>query len=145
MPGRLQDRVCIITGGSRGIGAASVRVFAREGARVVVADMKDDLGRELVDEVNASGGKAIYVHCDVTRNEATRRLAQSAVDAFGTVDVLFNNAGTVVVGNVVDLSEEDWDRVFDVNVKSMFLCSKHVVPIMRKQKRGVIINMSSES
>jgi len=145
MAGRLQDRVCIITGAARGIGAASARLFAREGAAVVVVDVKDDLGRGVVEQIKALNNRAMYVHCDVIRNDAVKDLIASAVKEFGTIDVLFNNAGTAIVGNVVDLSEEDWDKTFAINVKSMFLCAKHAIPVMRKQKRGVIINMSSES
>lgn len=145
MSQRLKDKVCIITGGARGIGAATARLFAREGAAVVIGDLKDDLGERLVEEIQDAGGKAIYVHTDVTKIDDARRLAEAAVAAHGAVHVLLNNAGTAIQGKVDVLSEEDWDKTFSVNVKSMFLCSKFVIPIMRKQGGGVIINQASES
>jgi NAD(P)-dependent dehydrogenase (short-subunit alcohol dehydrogenase family) len=145
MSERLKDKVCIITGGARGIGATTARLFAREGASVVIGDIKDDLGKVLAAEIQNSGGRAIFVHTDVTRLSDARNLVDSAVSAHGTVHVLFNNAGTAIQGKVDVLSEEDWDRTFAVNVKSMFLCSKFVIPIMRCRGGGVIINQASES
>lgn len=143
--GRLADKVCLITGGARGIGATSARMFANEGAKIAVIDLKDDLGKEVVDDINRAGGEAMYAHCDVTHAGSIAAMVDMVVDRFGKIDVLFNNAGTAIVGDVVKLSEEDWDRTFAINVKSMFLCSKHVVPVMRKNGGGSIILMGSES
>lgn len=142
---RLEGKACLITGGARGIGAATARLFAREGARVAILDVKDDLGGAVASEIESEGGSGLYWRCDVTRSAAVTVAVQSVVDAFGTIDVLFNNAGTAIEGNVERLSEEDWDRTFAINVKSMFLCSKYVVPVMRKGGGGSIINMASES
>src|SRR5688572_18498001 len=93
-PGRLANKSCMITGAARGIGATTARVFAREGAAVAVVDVKDDLGRAVVAEITAAGGLAGYFHCDVTRMAEVERTVKGVADAFGTVNVLFNNAGT---------------------------------------------------
>lgn len=142
---RLAKKACLITGGARGIGAATARLFAREGARVAILDVKDDLGDAVASQIKREGGSALYWHCDVTRSAEVMTAMQFAVDVFGTIDVLFNNAGTAIEGSVEKLTEEDWDRTFAINVKSMFLCSKYVVPVMRRGGGGSIINMASES
>jgi dihydroanticapsin dehydrogenase len=111
----------------------------------VLADIRDKLGENITTEIRDQGGRACYVHTDVTRSDDAKNLADSALSAFGAIHVLFNNAGTAIGGKVDVLSEEDWDKTFNVNVKSMFLCSKFVIPIMRKAGRGVIINQASES
>jgi NAD(P)-dependent dehydrogenase (short-subunit alcohol dehydrogenase family) len=143
--GRLQGKVCLITGGARGIGAATARLFAREAASVAIADVKDELGKNLAAEINASYAPAIYLHCDVTRIDDVRAMVDAVVREFRTIHVLFNNAGTAIEGTVEKLSEADWDKTFAINVKSMFLCSKFVVPILRSNGGGAIINMASES
>ena len=143
--GRLAGKVCLITGGARGIGATSAALFAREGAKVALADLKDDLGEGVRRGIVQEGGQACYHHCDVTDSSAVAALVNDVVSRFGAIDVLFNNAGTAIAGGVEALSEEDWDRTFAINVKSMFLCSKFVVPIMRQGGGGVIIHMGSES
>jgi meso-butanediol dehydrogenase / (S,S)-butanediol dehydrogenase / diacetyl reductase len=145
MAARLQGKACLITGGARGIGATTARMFAREGAMVAVVDIKDELGRRVVTEIVSQGGRAIFSHCDVTRLEEVAAMVRAVADTFGRVDVLLNNAGTAIEGSVEKLSEEDWDRTFSINVKSMFLCSKFVVPIMRRNGGGSIIHMASES
>lgn len=142
---RLAGKVCLITGGARGIGATSARLFAAEGAKVAIADLKDELGAKVAAAINRRGGKAMYVHCDVTQSTEVATMVRAVVARFGRIDVLFNNAGTAIVGDVVNLSEEDWDRTFTINVKSMFLCSKYVVPVMKKNGGGSIILMGSES
>lgn len=143
--GRLQGKRCIISGASRGIGAASARLFAREGASVVLFDLKDDLGAQVVADIVNAGGEALYQNCDVTSLAKVSAAVEAAVQFLGGIDVLFNNAGTCLEGGVEKLSEEDWDRTFAINVKSMFLCSKFVVPVMRQNGGGSIINMGSES
>jgi NAD(P)-dependent dehydrogenase (short-subunit alcohol dehydrogenase family) len=145
MGNRLRDKICIITGAARGIGAATARIFAREGASVVLADVKDDLGEKTAREIRDEGGKAKYMHCNVTCSSDTENLTKVTYSTFGRIDVLFNNAGTAIRGKLEDFSEADWDTIFDVNVKSMFLCSKYIIPVMRAQGGGVIINMASES
>jgi dihydroanticapsin dehydrogenase len=136
----------LITGAARGIGATTARLFAREGASVVLFDLKDDLGAQVAADIVNVGGKASYVSCDVTQLAKVSAAVEAAVKFFGGgIDVLFNNAGTCLEGDVEKLSEPDWDRTFAINVKSMFLCSKFVVPVMRKSGGGAIINMGSES
>ena len=143
--GRLQGKRCLITGASRGIGATAARLFAREGASVVLFDLKDDLGAQVVADIVNAGGEALYQNCDVTNLAKVSAAVEAAVQFLGGVNVLFNNAGTCLEGGVEKLSEEDWDRTFAINVKSMFLCSKFVVPVMRQNGGGSIINMGSES
>jgi NAD(P)-dependent dehydrogenase (short-subunit alcohol dehydrogenase family) len=145
MTNRLQNKVCIITGAARGIGAATAEMFAREGATVMLADIKDDLGEQLASQICRQFGQAKYLHCDVTCSKDTQRLAAETKACFGRIDVLFNNAGTFFLGKLDEFSEDSWDAIFAVNVKSMFLCSKYVIPVMRQQGSGVIINMASES
>jgi NAD(P)-dependent dehydrogenase (short-subunit alcohol dehydrogenase family) len=142
---RLQNKTAIITGAARGIGSASARLFAAEGANVVVSDVREELGRQVVADINAKSGKAIFVRCDVTKEADAKNLCDQAVKAFGAINILFNNAGTVVAGKLEDLTEADWDKNFNVNVKSMFFCSKYAIPVMRAAGGGSIINMGSES
>lgn len=143
--GRLQGKTAVITGGARGIGATSARVFAREGAAVAVLDLKDDLGRALVSDIHRAGGKAVYFNCDVTQMQKVEQVIAQVEREMGAIHVLFNNAGTCIEGGVEKISEEDWDKTFAINVKSMYLCSRFVVPIMRRAGGGSIIHMGSES
>ena len=98
--GRLQDKVCIITGAARGIGATTARVFAREGAPVTVVDIRPDLGNKVVDEIKKAGGRAIYCSCDVTKSAEVKKMVDATVKEFGTINVLFNNAGTAIEGTL---------------------------------------------
>lgn len=145
MSDRLVGKVCVITGGARGIGATTSRIFAGEGACVVIGDVKDDLGEKVAEEIRQNGGQAIYVHCDVTKEEECKALINAAVNEFGDLHVLFNNAGTAIPGKVDELTSEEWDITYNVNVKSIFFCSKYAIPVMKKHSNRVIINMSSES
>jgi NAD(P)-dependent dehydrogenase (short-subunit alcohol dehydrogenase family) len=135
----------LITGAARGIGATTARLFAREGASVVLFDVKDELGEAVVADIVRAGGKALYLSCDVTQLSKVSSAVEQAVQFLGGMDVLFNNAGTCLEGDVEKFSESDWDRTFAINVKSMFLCSKFAVPVMRGNGGGSIINMGSES
>ena len=139
----LQSKVAIVTGAASGIGRATALLFAREGASVVAVDLKETGGKQLADEIRASGGRAKFVHADVSRSDDCQRVVDSAVAEFGGIDILFNNAGIIRRATVLDLSEEDWDRVIDVNVKSVFLMSHFVVPIMVRAGGGSIINTAS--
>lgn len=142
---RLAAKGCMITGAARGIGAATARVFAREGAAVAVVDIRDELGERVAAGIRQTGEQAAFFHCDVTRLQDVQATVRKVVETFGRIDVLFNNAGTAIEGSVEKLSEEDWDRTFAINIKSMFLCSKFVVPVMRRNGGGSIIHMASES
>jgi NAD(P)-dependent dehydrogenase (short-subunit alcohol dehydrogenase family) len=140
MPGRLQDRVAIVTGGVGGIGAATVRRFAEEGAKVVVADLADEAGAALADEV---GGR--YVRCDVTDAEQVGALVEQTVSAYQTIDIAFNNAGISPPDDdsILDTGIDAWRRVQEVNLTSVYLCCKAVLPVMRTNGRGSIINTAS--
>jgi NAD(P)-dependent dehydrogenase (short-subunit alcohol dehydrogenase family) len=140
MPGRLQDRVAIVTGGVGGIGAATVRRFAEEGAKVVVADLADEAGAALADEV---GGR--YVRCDVTDAEQVSALVEQTVSAYQTIDIAFNNAGISPPDDdsILDTGIDAWRRVQEVNLTSVYLCCKAVLPVMRTNGRGSIINTAS--
>jgi NAD(P)-dependent dehydrogenase (short-subunit alcohol dehydrogenase family) len=140
MPGRLADKVAVVTGGCSGIGLATVRRFAEEGASVVVADLADETGEELATEV---GG--LYVHCDVASKDDVDTLFAAAVERYGRVDVAFNNAGISPPDDdsILDTDLDAWRRVQEVNLTSVYLCCKAVIPIMLEQGRGSIINTAS--
>jgi NAD(P)-dependent dehydrogenase (short-subunit alcohol dehydrogenase family) len=150
---KLSQRVAVITGAAQGIGAACARAFAAEGAHVVVSDVNEVGGTALVREVAAAGGMAIFCRADVGEKRDAERLVTHAVEHFGRLDVLVNNAGIVHAADFVDLAEEDFDRVLRVNLKGAFLCAQAAVRQMLAQppradaggaaSRGVVINMSS--
>ncbi len=138
-----QDKVVIVTGAAKGIGAATTRAFADEGAAVVVVDRDALAGQALVDELAAQGRRALMVEADVSKHDHAHRIAEETVRAFGGIDVLVNNAGIQTYGTVETMSEEEWDRTIDVNLKSVFLVSKYVVPELRKRGGGAIVNIAS--
>ncbi|OMD69495.1 short-chain dehydrogenase [Paenibacillus odorifer] len=140
---RLKDKIVIITGAGSGIGKSTAVLFASEGATVVIADVQVDSGKAAVAEIEAAGGKALFIPCDVTDAASTRVMADQVVNAFGRIDVLFNNAGISGVGAVHEVAEEVWERVMRVNVTGVFLTCKAVLPYMMNSKTGSIINMSS--
>ena len=139
----LVGKKAIITGGASGIGHAAALLFARAGAAVMIADIDDPRGESIVQEIHAVGGEGIYVHCDVTKAEDCQRTVQKTINSFGGVDILFNNAGIVRRASVIDTTEEQWERVMAVNVKSIFLMSKYTIPHMVQAGGGVILNTSS--
>ncbi len=140
---RLAGKVCLITGAGSGIGEASAKLFAREGAHVIAADIDLDAAERTVAAIEQSGGKASADRVDVTDEKQTVALAQRTVERHQRIDVLFNNAGIAGVGNVVETEPELFDKVMQVNVRGVFLMSRAVVPHMIKQGGGSIINMSS--
>ena len=140
---RLQGKTALITGGAGGIGRATALLFAREGAAVSVVDMDREAGQDVVRGISGLGGRAIFECGDVTRVTDCRRAVERTVREFGGVDVLFNNAGLIRRASVVEISEEDWDAAMAVNVKSIFLMCREVIPIMARAKGGSIINMAS--
>lgn len=143
---RLKDKVALITGSASGMGQAAAELFAREGACVVVTDIAADAGEQTAQEIRDAGGKAIFVKADVANEDDVRRLVTESIGTFGHIDVLYNNAGIMPDddGGVTDLDEATWDRIMDVNLKSAFLCTKHVVPHMiRRGRGGSIINVAS--
>ncbi len=142
---RLEGKVAIITGGARGQGATEARMFAREGARVVIGDVRDELGMQVEAEIRELGGEAVYLHLDVTSAEDWDRAIQTAEERFGKVDVLVNNAAIVLRKNIEETTAEDWDNIMDVNAKGVFLGTKAAIPAMRRAGGGSIVNISSIS
>jgi NAD(P)-dependent dehydrogenase (short-subunit alcohol dehydrogenase family) len=140
---RLRGKVCVITGAGSGIGQATARLFAAEGARVVVADVDDRGAKATVAGIRKSGGDAVAEHVDVTDEQDTVALAARIAKRFKRIDVLFNNAGISGVGDVLETEPDLFDRVMRVNVRGVYLTTRAVVPYMIKQKSGSIINMSS--
>lgn len=141
-----ENRVVLITGAGQGIGRAYALAFSARGAKVVVADLNLAAAEKVADEIIAAGGAAIAVKVDVSEKESTALMAQAAVSAFGRIDVLINNAAffsTLTLQPFEEISEEEWDRMFAVNVRGVFLCTKAVAPTMKANRYGKIINMSS--
>ena len=127
------------------MGASEARIFAREGAKVVIGDVLDAEGRQLEAEINEVGGECVFVHLDVTQESEWRRAVETAVARFGKLDILVNNAGILLRGVLEDTSVEDWDRVMAVNAKGTFIGTKIAIPEMRRAGGGSIINTSSVS
>jgi NAD(P)-dependent dehydrogenase (short-subunit alcohol dehydrogenase family) len=142
---KLKGKVAIVTGASSGIGRASARLFAREGARVVVADKDARAGEDTAAMIGAEGKVAFFAHTDVTKEADVQQMVDATIAKWGRIDILFNNAGVVLVKPLEQMTEEDWDRVMAVNVKAAFFTIKHVVPHMRRQGGGVILNNGSVS
>lgn len=142
--GRFAGKVAFVTGAASGIGHAAALAFARAGASVVVADVEDDGNQETARMIEQSGGRALAVRCDVTPSEVVKAALQKAVDAFGRLDVAFNNAGVEnEVKEAADVTEAEWDRSIAINLTGVFLCMKHEIPLMLKQGGGAIVNTSS--
>ena len=140
---RLEGKVALITGAARGQGAAEARLFAQEGAKVIVADVSDPEGIAVAAEIAEAGGDAIYVHLDVTDESEWEAAVQSAITSFGKLDILVNNAGIWRRGHVMETSSEQWDDIMGVNAKGVFLGTKAAIPEMRKAGGGSIVNISS--
>jgi NAD(P)-dependent dehydrogenase (short-subunit alcohol dehydrogenase family) len=143
MAGRLAGKVALITGGAAGIGEATAKVFAREGAKVVVGDVVEAGGAETAAAIRRAGGDAQFVKTNVAREEEVARMVSFTVQKYGRLDILFNNAGVEEMKPEVDTSVEEWDRVMSINVTGVFLCTKHAIPEMKKGGGGSIINVSS--
>ncbi len=139
----LAGKTAIITGGASGIGLATAQLFAEEGAQVVIADINVEQGKLAEHKINSAGGRSVFVACDVTRAEDCQRAVRVAVETFGKLDILFNNAGIIRRADVIGTREEEWDRVMAVNVKSIFLMSKYAIPEIAKQGGGAIVNTGS--
>ncbi len=141
--GRLDTKVALISGGSKGQGAAEAKLFAQEGAKVVLADILDDEGKKIEAEINETGGEAMYLHLDVTSEADWAAAVRAAVDSYGKLDILVNNAGILLRKGVEETSAEEWDRIQDVNSKGVFLGVKAAIPAMREAGGGSIVNISS--
>lgn len=143
MTGRLHGKVCIVTGAASGIGEATSRLFAREGAKLVLAD-QDETGMERVASgIRGEGGQALALNVDVSSAEQVRAMVVDTASHFGRIDVLVNNAGYGIRGSVVDTQEGDWDRLMAVNVRGVYLGCRYAIPIMREQGGGAIVNTAS--
>jgi 3(or 17)beta-hydroxysteroid dehydrogenase len=141
---RLPGKVALISGAARGMGAVEARLFAKEGARVVLGDILQAEGRQVEAEIKAAGGDAVFVRLDVTREDDWQQAVATAENRFGTLNILVNNAGIGGPGRVEDTTVEDWNRVMDVNATGVFLGTKTAIPAMRRAGSGSIINISSQ-
>lgn len=142
---RLENKVALISGGARGMGAAEARMFAREGAKVVIGDVLETEGRQVEAEINEVGGECLFLRLDVTSESDWQKAVETAVARFGKLDILVNNAGVVARGVLEDTTSEEWDRVMNINAKGVFLGTKAAIPEMRKAGGGSIVNISSMS
>ncbi|XID91573.1 SDR family NAD(P)-dependent oxidoreductase [Paenibacillaceae bacterium WGS1546] len=140
---RLSGKVALITGSGSGIGRCSARLFAQEGATVIVNDLDAAKGEETAEEIRAAGGEAAFMQADVTNPASVHAMVDRALSAFERIDVLFNNAGISGVGALHEVEPETWDKVMNVNIRGVYLPSKYVLPSMIARKSGTIINMSS--
>lgn len=145
MPGKLENKVAIITAGGSGIGAATARRFVQEGASIVVADISGRRAEEVASAISASGGKAVYLKMDASDPEGVQATITLALDTYGRLDIMFNNAGMADAAPLDETSLESWNRVMAVTLTSTFLGLKYCLPIMRRQGGGAIINTASVS
>ena len=142
--GKLDGKVALISGGARGQGAAEAKTFAMEGAKVVFGDILDEAGAQVEADIRAAGGEAVYVHLDVTSEADWSRAVQEAVNRFGKLNILVNNAGIIIPRvPIEERTADEWDRVMAVNAKGVFLGTKHAIPAMRRAGGGSIVNISS--
>ena len=140
---RISDKVAIITGAASGIGRTTAILFAKEGGKVVVADKNEVGGNETVDLIRSDGGQAIFDYVNVTSATDIQSMVKTTINTYGKLNILVNNAGIAIRLPVVDLSEEDWDRNIDVNLKSIYLSSKYAIPRMIENSGGSIVNIAS--
>jgi glucose 1-dehydrogenase len=138
---RFENKVCLVTGGGSGIGKAACKQFAREGGKVVVVDLNDQHGNQTVQEITGAKGEAMFVKCDVGDPNQVRAAVQAAIDKWGKIDVVVNDAAMMTFKPIVDLPDDDFDKVLDVNLRSVFLFCKYSVPHMPKE--SAIVNISS--
>ena len=142
---QFENRVAILTAGAGGFGSASARMMAKEGAAIVVADIDETSSQELVKEIQSTGQRAIFVPTDVSNKADAQKLAKAAVDAFGRIDILVNIAGNNVGGPLEEMAEADFDKVIAIHLKGTFLCSQAVIPYMKKNSWGRIVNIISRA
>lgn len=143
--GKLQDRVALIYGGTSGLGEATAKLYAKEGAKVAIAGRSVERGNEIVDAIKHEGGEAIFVKVDLMETDQIKQSVQDTVDAFGTIDILYNGAGILdeYVG-IIETDEEEFDQVVQLNIKAPFIVTKEVMPIFVEKGKGVVINLGSQ-
>ncbi len=141
--GRMEGKVALVTGGALGMGKAHSQLLAKEGAKVVVTDVKEKEGKAVVEGIKQAGGEATFLKHDVSKESEWKAVVDKAIGEFGKVDVLVNNAGILVLKNCKDTSVDEFDRVMNINVKGVFLGCKHILPAMQKAGGGSIVNISS--
>ena len=140
---RLDGKVALITGGAKGQGREEAKLFAKEGAKIVLGDILDDLGQEVAKNIQDTGGEATYVHLDVTNETDWKSSIEIVLKKYGRLDILVNNAGILIRKGIEDTTSEDWTRIMDINVKGAFLGIRSAIPVMRQSGGGSIINISS--
>lgn len=139
----LKGKVAVITGSARGIGKSIATLFARQGAKIVISDVADEIGEKTAQEIKELGGEAIYIHCDVSDPRDAEGLIRSAVENFGKLNILVNNAGITSDSLLVRMKDEDWNRVISINLTGSFNCARAAAKVMMKQREGCIINIAS--
>lgn len=142
---RFEDRVAVVTGGAKGIGSATVQALAREGASVVIGDVDAAAGGELMQQLRADGHRVALVRADVAAPEAAQSLIDTAVDEFGGVDILINNAGIALARSTIETTDDEWDRVLNVNLTGAWRCAKVAIPHLIRRGRGAIVNVASNA
>lgn len=140
---RLENKIAVVTGAGKGIGWGIATILSKEGAKVVVVDWDEIAGARTAEEIRRSGGDAIFVKCDVSNEDQVKAMVRMAIDKYGRIDVLVNNAGVGVYKPVLEATSQDWDYCLSVNLKGVFLCSKYVIPHMQAVGKGAIVNISS--
>ena len=140
---RLENKVALISGGARGMGEVEAKLFAQEGAKVVIGDVLDEDGRRTEAAINEMGGVCVFVHLDVTDEAQWRTAVNEAVSRYGKLDILVNNAGIYRTNTVLETSTTEWEQVMDINAKGVFLGTKSAIPEMKKNGAGSIVNISS--
>ncbi|MBQ6443599.1 MAG: glucose 1-dehydrogenase [Methanosphaera sp.] len=140
---KLEGKVAIVTGATSGMGRASAKLFAQEGAKVVVTGRNEERAKEVVDDIKAEGNEAIYVIADMSNLDDVKKIFDVTMEEYGTVDVLFNNAGMLSMSPLMDLSIEEWNKIFNVNVTSSLVLTQLVAPVMKEKGKGTIVNTCS--
>ena len=138
--GKLEGKVAIVTGATSGMGRESAKLFAAEGAKVVITGRNEERAKAVVDDIKAAGGEAIYAIVDMANLDEVPKIYEETMEAYGTIDVLFNNAGVLSMSPLMDVTLEEWNKVFNVNVTSALILTQLVEPVMKEKGKGTIVN-----